>query len=452
MEQNVREVLNHLHRVIGHVDGQCKNPEIGEVAKVSLYQQYFDEKANVINKIYHNLDWFFKNGSAWERNHLTTLEKDMEQRLNQLREHTNPAGGDLALEAHRLIEELGSNINKSISDAKEQAASMSFTDEEAQQLDELRNGRPEGEAFGSVAMEELNRLAAWEGGVRQRMQSLQTQVYQLRDTIARTYYYQINQLSHSLGKPPAASAKKKNMERYIGLNILNALGVLLLIVGTIAAGRLGHIWVAFVLGVGFLVAGEIMNRRRPNVFSMGLTAGGLGISYVTLAIGHFFQESIPMYPALGICVVITALAFYLSTRYKSQTLLAITLVGGYLPILTTLMDTRPDQALIFGMMGYFVMFNLLALVVALRNKWTVATFVGLTLNIAGVRLLTHHIGDDGRIFGIIYTGFAMLVYTIIPIISTRLTKIKFTPWDVALVGVNTFFGSIVLFNILHMWG
>ena len=104
------------------------------------------------------------------------------------------------------------------------------------------------------------------------------------------------------------------------------------------------------------------------------------------------------------------------------------------------------------MMGYFVMFNLLAIVVALRNKWIVTAFVGLTLNIAGVRLLTHQIDDDGRLFGLIYTGFAMLVYTIIPIISTRLTKSKFTPWDVALVGVNTFFGSIVLFNILDMWG
>lgn len=452
MEKNIKDMLDRLHRLIIHVDGHCKNPETQEVTRVLLYQQYFDEKVNIINKIYHDLDLLSKNGVAWEQGHLTKLEKDMQQQLSQFRGHMGSLEADTALKVQDLIEELENNLKNDIDEAKKQAADMVFTDETIRQLEQLGNSRPEGEHFGNIAIEELSQLATLEDAVRHGIQGLQTQAYQLRNKIFRTYNYKINQLSHNLGKPPVTSIKNKSMERYIGLNIINVIGILLLIAGTIAAGRLGHIWVAFVLGAGFLAAGEMLNRRRPNVFSLGLTAGGLGISYVTLAIGHFFLENISIYPALGICVALTALAFYLSNRYNSQTLIAITLVGGYFPILTILPDLIANQALVFGMMGYFLILNLLVLAVSLRRKWTAATFVGLVLNIIGVSMLSRPIDIVNEWFIWVYSGFALLIYTVIPIISTGLTKIKFTEWDTILVATNAFFGSIVFFIILYSWG
>jgi len=305
---------------------------------------------------------------------------------------------------------------------------------------------------------EFTRLVQLEINIQYRLRNLTAYIQQ------NMYYGQPRQqyqhtISEQLPQQPSKSPQKNNFERYIGLNILNTVGMILFIIGAFVAGQQGHIWITFTLGTAFLIVGEIMNRKRANVFSLGVTAGGVGILYAALALGHFVHDLISIYPALAICVAITALTFYLSTRYKAQTLLAITLVGGYFPILSILLEGGSDEPfLIFGMMAYFVLFNLLGLLVAFRNKWIVATFVGMSLNIIGMTLLSMEIWSVHpllyRIMELMYIGFAMLVYNAIPIIGTYVTKSKFSASDFTLISINTFFGSIIMFaNIVASgWG
>ncbi|MCL2855042.1 MAG: DUF2339 domain-containing protein [Defluviitaleaceae bacterium] len=433
MERDIREMVYGLRKSIDDIDGQLKaieksdtfkeNTELAQknakmsadmekleversklaadnaALKNSLYEQYFNEKLNTVNKFQRNVEIFFNGAATGEINRLNALEGQIRQRLYNLQAHSAQVGSEIAQEAGHQINLLGQQIAQRIEEARHQAKSFSVSEAEKAEMERLRQENITGE-----------------------------------------------QISHL--------SRKNNFERYIGLNILNAIGVVLFIIGAIAASRFGYTWVSFALGSIFLVGGEIMNRRRPNVFSLGMTAGGLGISYVSLAIGHFLHETIPIYPALGICVAITALAFYLSTRYKSQALLAITLVGGYLPIMSILLDGgSTEQALLFGMMGYFALFNLLSLTLAFRNKWTVATFIGLFLNIAGVALLSFETWSyhpyHQQALELVFVGFSMAVYTAIPIIGTYVTKAKFGQSDIALVGINTFAGGIILLANLH---
>ncbi|MCL2235340.1 MAG: DUF2339 domain-containing protein [Defluviitaleaceae bacterium] len=424
MERNIREMVHGLRKAIDDIDGQLKaieksdtfreNTELAQknakmaeqlekaerereklardnaTLKNTLYEQYFNEKVSTVNRFQHNMEIFFKETAAGEANKLNALETQIRGRLREWQRYSQQAGAEIAKDAVAEIDQLGGNIAKRIEEARKNTSSITFLEEERAEMERLRKQN-------------------------------------ITDD-------QITQLS-----------SKNNVERYVGLNILNAVGILLFIVGAIAASRFGYTWVSFALGAGFLVGGEMLNRRRPNVFSLGMTAGGLAISYVSLAIGHFFHETIAMYPALGICVGITALAFYLSMRYKSQSLLTMTLVGGYLPIMSILLDAgRPDPALIYGMMGYFVLFNLLALMVALRNKWKLAAFIGLGLNLVGTWLIAINTTPEQALITLIYIVFAVMIYNIIPIISTMRTTGKLTDVDTVLVGANTLFGGLVI--------
>ena len=247
--------------------------------------------------------------------------------------------------------------------------------------------------------------------------------------------------------------KKFNLEKLVGLKLLNIIGIILIIIGVITAGqfaylRLGDIWrslAIFVLGAVFLGAGEFFNRKKPSFFSLSITAGGVGILYAALAVSYFAFGVFNMYAAIAICIVITALAFFLSTRYNTQVILIVALVGGYLPIL----HIGPDRTLLFAIMGYFALLNLLALLVAFRKNWPAARFVGLGLNIIGMVYISLQVGYPNplsyRVVETVYIAFAILIYTVIPLIATYRAKTGFRGLDTALLSINTFAGAIIMF-------
>ena len=427
MERDIRDMVLGLRKSISEVDAQLKNIEKSDTFKENtelsnqnakltarneklsqeaaqlaadnaalknaLYEQYFNEKVSSVESTRRNNEVFFAKEVESEINRLAALEMSIRQRLGQLAYQMSQSRYGIWHDVEAQMLAYQNEIELKIAQAKESAAQISISEQENAEFERLKQ-------------------------------------------------------EHLTGEQITALSRKNNFERYIGLNILNTVGILLFIIGAFTAGQLGHIWISFLLGAGFLVVGEVLNRKRANVFSLGVTAGGVGILYASLALGHFVHGIIVMYPALLICVAITGLTFYLSTRYKAQTLLGITLVGGYLPLLSILLDDAAG-GLIFGMMAYFVLFNLLALSLAFRNKWTIATFVGLSLNIIGTVLLTGQIWSvhplSYRIIELVYIGFAMLVYNAIPIIGTYVTKAKFRRSDLVLISINTFFGSLIMF-------
>jgi len=68
-----------------------------------------------------------------------------------------------------------------------------------------------------------------------------------------------------------ARAKQNNIESIIGLNIINKVGIFLLIVGVITAAQFTYFRLpdtlksvfTFAVGVVLLIAGEILNRKKP---------------------------------------------------------------------------------------------------------------------------------------------------------------------------------------------
>ena len=105
--------------------------------------------------------------------------------------------------------------------------------------------------------------------------------------------------------------------------------------------------------------------------------------------------------------------------------------------------------MIIGAMVYFVILNLLALTTAFKRKWTIASFIGLALNIIGTIYIVSQ--STNEIATVLYVMFAFLVYTLIPIVGTYREKLKFKTSDIVLLAINTFLSSLIMYTLFYAY-
>ena len=372
--------------------------------KNALYEQIYNEKVKLVNTTTQKLDIYFQSNIGGELNKLTALENSVRIRINNIRETLAKNNIDTEDDMYAKLDELSVLLDSKITQARANAAQVScaFSKEEIAELENLKNEQITDEQILAVT-------------------------------------------------------KKNNVERFVGLNVLNAIGVFLLIIGAITLARFTYFQLPdllkgimlFALGGVMLAAGEFMNRKSPNIFSLGISAGGIGILYAALATSYFGLNILDMYPAILVCVLVTAGAFILSNRYNSQTITVFALIGGYLPMFSI----GSDDVIIYGAMVYFIALNLLALLISFKKKWRISSFTGLFLNIAGTFYICFNFWktDDAvkMVLTVLYVLFAFLIYTSIPIISTYRTKTKFKKSDIVLLAVNTFFSSTIMYAVFY---
>ncbi len=373
--------------------------------KNALYEQIYNEKLKIINTTATKCDIYFKSKIDGEQNRLTVLENGVKARIADIEGTLRKYNIDTKDEIYAKLEELTTLLNEKVTIARANRAHIhgAFTQAEKEELEALKRE-------------------------------------QISDEQVR------------------AVAKKNNFERFVGLNLLNVIGIFLIIIGVITASRYSYVELPdvlkgimmFTLGTSMLIAGELLNRKKPNIFSLGITAGGVGVLYVALATSYFGLKLLEMYPALAVCVLITTVAFILSKRYNSQIILAFALIGGYLPMFSI----GSNSAVIYGAMVYFIALNLLSLVISFSKKWRVTSYIGLGLNIIGTVYICFNFAYRSttaeKITVILYVLFAFLIYSFIPIISTYRTKVRFRISDVVLLAINTFFSSLIMYSVLYM--
>ena len=251
------------------------------------------------------------------------------------------------------------------------------------------------------------------------------------------------------------AALQSNFERFLGLNIINKIGIGLLILGVIFAAQYTYARIdnglksmlMFALGAAFIGAGEFMSRKKANVFSLGITSGGVAISYIALAMSHFVLNVLTLYPAALLCIGITIGTFLLSIRHKSQVIATFALIGGFAPLILL---NALDRNVLYTAMAYFLLHGAFALVLSLKNKWIVTAFFGLSLNAVATIMISglfnSSTSHSGKAAFITYVALSFITYTLIPIIGTYFTKDTFKKSDIVLIALNTFLSSIILYN------
>jgi len=372
--------------------------------KNMLYEQIYSERLAILNQTAKKLDAYFKSNREQGLNKLSQFERSVRLRIDKINRELQENQIDLSDDIYSQLKNLSITLDERIRQIK-----LKY----------------------SVDNNELSR------DVKQEFEALKNE--QISEE-------QIN-----------AITRKNNIEAFIGQNLINKIGIFLIIIGVIAASQYTYVRLTdmlkgismFALGSIMLVIGEILNRKKPNVFSLGVTSGGIAILYVATSVSYFGLKILSMYPALIICLLVTAVSFVLSLRYNSQTIAAFALIGGYLPIFSI----SGNLIMIFGAMVYFTILNLFALGISFNKKWQISSFIALTLNIFGTVYIVGSAFTKMRdlnfginqIIVLVYIITAFLIYTAIPVMSTYKTTKKFRGADVVFLSINTLISSIIMY-------
>lgn len=373
--------------------------------KTSLYEQIYNEKISILNLVNKKIDAYYVSKEDDEKSRLLEFEIKSKIRIDEMFRLLYSSNITAKDELRSKIEELDNLLKSKITFLREELAKFKG-------------------AFSENKDKEY--LALHQEGIT--------------------------------GQEINTAVKKNNIESLIGLNIINKLGILFLIIGVITGMQILYFnltdeWksvCAFSVGIILLIIGELLNKKKSNVFAQGISSGGIAILNVALAISYFGLNVIELYPALAICIAISALAFYLSIRYNSETIASFALIGGYLPII----GLSSSIDLIYPAMAYFVILNVFAFLLSFHKKWSVLQFISFGLNIIAtiiVMVLIAQIVEgleeltaDGVLI-ILYIIFAFIIYSLLPIISNYKKHLHFNKYDILLIGLNTIISAVLLY-------
>jgi uncharacterized membrane protein len=385
--------------------------------KNALYEQVYSERLQILSKALNKSNVYFQSRTQGEVNRLALLERDLANKTSAVTDQFKKFRADTADELNEKFSELVKQANAALSEAKERLASETgaFTQYSAEQFEKLKDE-------------------------------------QITDEMV------------------AAIGKKNNLEAFVGGNLINKLGILFVILGIIAVSQFTFFQlpntfrglVMFAVSGLFLLAGEFFSRKQANIFSLGVTSAGVAGLYASLSISYFYLGIIGMYPAILLCILITAGAFVLSQRYDSQTIASFALVGGYIPIISI----SESITLVYSAMVYFIVLNLLALSISFYKKWKISMCLGFFLNLIGTSVVVwmmfdfapgiYNIGISGldisHISTIVYVFFAFAIYTFIPLLSCWRTKKLFGRVDIVVLALNTFFSAILMYIVFNVFG
>ncbi len=246
-----------------------------------------------------------------------------------------------------------------------------------------------------------------------------------------------------------------NIEMKLGRRITNIAGIAFVLIG-VALGLqytftnlITSVYVksgaAFFLGLLFLGFGELMNRKSRSVFSLGITAGGIAILFTVTGISYFYLNLFSMPFAFGLTILISTAAFFLSFRYKSQTIAIFAYIGAFLPIFSAMQVT--DLEIIFG---YLLILNLFVLLLYTKKDWSILKYISFPLNLICFFTLTMMgLHDLPCSTLVIFVVANYMIYVTIPLVSALRNAKTISTGSSVILTINTLFSAGLIFILLN---
>lgn len=152
----------------------------------------------------------------------------------------------------------------------------------------------------------------------------------------------------TLNKPNIQNKKVSNnkisnntddkFEFKIGSNILNILGVILILVALITFGKYVYTYYMtdtlkgiflFMVSSLILILGEKIFAKKIPKFAIGISALGVGGLYASLIVNYLVLETINSITAIILTLIITGVSLLISSKNNSNIIRIIALIGGY---------------------------------------------------------------------------------------------------------------------------
>jgi uncharacterized membrane protein len=190
-----------------------------------------------------------------------------------------------------------------------------------------------------------------------------------------TPHYQTNQAkSYRVEDKTNTSNIQKDLEKFIGENIISKIGIIITILGVTIGAKysiehqlispLTRIIIGYFLGTGLLVFGIYLKKKYEN-FSAVLVSGAIAINYFLTYAAFSFYHLIPKEFAFLLMFVLTVFTVVASVKYNQQIIAHIGFVGAYaVPFL--LSDGKGEVLYLFV---YMTIINSGILALAYKKYW-----------------------------------------------------------------------------------
>lgn len=216
--------------------------------------------------------------------------------------------------------------------------------------------------------------------------------------------------------PKQKSLLKSDLERFIGENIINKIGILILLIGVVIGVKYAinnniiTPTARIVLGylVGFVLLGTAFKlKEKYHAFSAVLLSGAMASLYFITYAAFSFYQIIPQTVAFALMVLFTVFTVISALSYKEQVIAIIGLVGAY--AVPFLLSTGSGNVVV--LLSYTALVNIGILYVAFKQDWKIAYYFAYAFSWLIIVSWFMDRYDDKKHFGIIL-GFSFLFYLI----------------------------------------
>lgn len=181
---------------------------------------------------------------------------------------------------------------------------------------------------------------------------------------------------------------KMTKETIIGLRLFTYAGVGFLFLAAITFGFLTFQHITdeikavglYLIPLTMLGLGIFLNKKKNQIFAMGLLGGAIGLFYISTYISYFLLHVYTVWMTLFVLLIISALSLGLTIKYKSQLLGVLSVVGVYLPVISYLNVIGFNFQSTMIAQLYILVAQGIMLVLYYKYQWKyiyIASFIGL---------------------------------------------------------------------------
>jgi uncharacterized membrane protein len=167
---------------------------------------------------------------------------------------------------------------------------------------------------------------------------------------------------------------RRNLEEYIGGNLVNKIGILILVVGvgifmkyaidSELIGPLGRVTLGYAAGAILLLLAYGL-RKKYAAYSAVLLSGGVATLYFSTFVAYDFYALLPHTLAFALMVAVTIFTVYAATAFNQEVIGVMGLVGAYaVPMLLS-----QDSGRIAALFTYMAIINTGVVVLAYQKEW-----------------------------------------------------------------------------------
>ena len=237
---------------------------------------------------------------------------------------------------------------------------------------------------------------------------------------------------------------RSNLEDFIGTNLLNKIGILILIIGISIGAKfaidrnlispLARLILGYALGAALLIFAYRLKKKYHN-FSAVLCSGSMAILYFMTFAGIIYLEILGLNTAFIIMVIVTVFTVYQALRYDRQIIAIIGLAGAY--AIPFLIGGDPEGYIF--LFYYMAIINVGILLISIKKYWKLLfyiAFIATWMIYLTWWAYTDFSNDQPFRYSIIFSGIFFLLFYASFLLNKVINKVSFSIDDIMLIVLN----------------